>query len=100
MSEEFRDWYTRFLAWVKDEPVRAAESVRGLLFALTAILATFGAEIEATAISGGVTALFSIYASQTVRNKVSPVEKVSREASESDPATTDEVSGTEDNVPV
>lgn len=70
-----REWFERFKVWVRNEPVRAAEVVRGFLFSLTAVLAATGVEIEATAVSGVVTALFSIYASQTVRNKVSPVNK-------------------------
>lgn len=71
-----KEWFERFKEWVRNEPVRAAEVLRNLLFSLTAILAVAGVQVEATAISGAVTALISIYATQTVREKVTPVRKV------------------------
>lgn len=70
-----KEWFERFKEWVRHEPVQAAENVRIVLFGITALLAATGVEVEATAVSGTVTALFSIYASRKARSKVSPVDK-------------------------
>ena len=74
--EEFKAWFKRFANWVRYEPVRAAESVRVLLYSVTGMLALGpGVDELITQIMGVVTALFSIYASRLTRNKVSPVAK-------------------------
>lgn len=70
-----REWFERFKLWVRYEPVRAAEAVRNVLFAVVAMLAAMGVQVEVTSVVGGITALFSIYASKITRDKVSPVAK-------------------------
>jgi len=69
----FNEWLDGFKAWVRHEPVRAAERVRMLLFSTAALLQITTGQEELTAAVGVITALFSIYASKWSRDRVSPV---------------------------
>lgn len=73
--EKFKEWIDRFEDWVREEPVRASEAVRAVLFAVTGFLAV-GDQATLAAISGAITAAFSIYASKSTRDSVSPVHKI------------------------
>lgn len=74
-----KEWTVRFSEWVKYEPVKASEQVRMLLLSVTAIVGVSASDPVLTSVFGGITALFSIWASKRSREVVMPMERVEKE---------------------